>query len=78
MNDKEKSKRLYRVVAFLNREELDCLDEVSKDIYFKNGMNLPRTKLIKAIIDTFKDEQKEDMEEKIKKIIKINNGENDD
>lgn len=51
MKDK---KRQYKVVTFLSREELDFLDEVTKDIYFSKGINIPRTKLIEELINAFR------------------------
>ena len=51
----EHKKRLYRAVTFLNREELDFLDELLKDIYFSKGIKIPRAKLIEEIIEEFKD-----------------------
>jgi len=44
---------LHRVVTFLNREELDCLDNISKDILFSEGIKIPRSLLLKEIIDIF-------------------------
>ncbi len=52
MQDK---KLTYRVVTFLDRAELDYLDDLAKDMYFKYGINIPRTKLIEEIIDAFKE-----------------------
>ena len=56
-------KRRYRVVTFLSREELDFLDEVTKDIYFSKGVNIPRTKLIEELIEAFHDKDKKEVEE---------------
>ena len=56
-------KRHYRVVTFLDRGELDYLDELAKDMYFKHGINIPRTKLIEEIIDAFKDHTEEAIDE---------------
>ena len=41
----------FRVVTFLERQELDFLDNISKDILFSKGIKIPRTALIKSIID---------------------------
>ena len=59
----KKKKRRYRVVTFLSREELDFLDEVTKDIYFSKGVNIPRTKLIEELIEAFHDKDKKEVEE---------------
>jgi len=67
-NSKE---RQYRVVTFLNREDLDFLDSVAKDLYFSYGINMPRTKLIEEIIDAFKQKgNKESIEEELMKRFK--------
>jgi hypothetical protein len=62
----------YRVVTFLNREELDFLDDLVKDLYFEFGIKIPRAKLIEEIVEAFKNkglENKEDLErELIKKL----------
>ena len=48
-------KRLYRVITFLNRKELDFLDEMAKDLYFSQGIKIPRTKLIEIIVEMFRE-----------------------
>jgi hypothetical protein len=45
----------YRVVTFLKREELDFLDLLEKDIYFTQGIHIPRAKLIEEIIEAFRE-----------------------
>jgi len=63
--------RQYRVVTFLNREDLDFLDGLAKDLYFSYGINMPRTKLIEEIIDAFKQKgNKESIEEELLKRFK--------
>ena len=42
---------LYKVVAFLDRNEIDFLDQVTKDLFFTTGKKVPRSELIKEIID---------------------------
>lgn len=46
----------YKVISFLNRQELDFLDKLEKDVYFTYGIHIPRTKLIEEIIAAFQDE----------------------
>ena len=53
-------KRQFRVVTFLTREELDFLDEITKDIYFSKGINIPRTKLIEELINDFRGQDEND------------------
>jgi hypothetical protein len=50
----ENKEILFKVVAFIERDELDFLDQISKDIYFTNGKKIPRTELIKEIIHLMK------------------------
>ena len=66
----KKKKRYLRVVTFLNRGELDYLDELAKDMYFKYGISIPRTKLIEEIIDAFKDITQMNQEEIEQDLIK--------
>ena len=40
-----------RVVAFLNRNEVDYLDKVGKDALFSTGFKVSRTKLIAWLVD---------------------------
>jgi len=51
-----KKQRLYRVVSFLKREELDFLDKLTKDLFFCHGIRISRSKLIQAIIQAFSKE----------------------
>ena len=54
LKEKEVQNRQYRVITFLDREKLDFLDELEKDIFFSHGIHIPRTKLIEEIIQAFK------------------------
>ena len=66
MKNKENKNLNYRVVTFLEREELDFLDDLEKDIYFSHGIHIPRSKLIEEIIEAFKDkESKETIEQEL-------------
>ncbi len=70
---REEKKNQYRVITFLNREELDFLDELEKDIFFSHGIHIPRVKLIEEIIDVFKEKgslNKQQMEEELIKMYK--------
>ena len=72
----EEKKRHYRVVSFIERDELDFLDSLSKDIYFSYGINIPRTKLIQEIIEAFKENDqmsRREMEENLVKRFKQDN-----
>ena len=70
---KREKRRQYRVVSFLKRDELDFLDNLSKDIYFSYGINIPRTKLIEEIIEAFRSSEeisRTEMEEDLIKRFK--------
>jgi hypothetical protein len=44
---------LHRVVTFLDRRELDFLDRITKDILFSTGVKIPRSTILKELIDIF-------------------------
>ena len=48
-----KEQILHRVVTFLDRKELDFLDSITKDILFSKGIKVPRSTILKHIIDIF-------------------------
>ena len=50
----EKKDKLYRVVTFLDREELDFVDGLVKDIYFEYGIKIPRAKLLEEIVEALR------------------------
>jgi hypothetical protein len=41
---------LYKVVTFVNREELDFLDNLVKDMFFSKGRKIPRSQMAREII----------------------------
>lgn len=41
---------LYKVVTFVNREELDFLDNIVKDMFFSKGRKIPRSQMVREII----------------------------
>ncbi len=51
MHDNREHEKSSRVVAFLNRQEIDFLDKVGKDALFSTGTKLTRTRLIAWLID---------------------------
>jgi len=63
---------LYKVVAFLDRNELDFLDQVVKDLYFSTGKKVPRSELIKEIIHLSL--KSKDFENEVITDIKVNKG----
>jgi hypothetical protein len=70
----ENKEILYKVVAFLDRTELDFLDQVTKDLFFTTGKKVPRSELIKEIIDLSL--KSKDLKDEIITDIKINKGVN--
>jgi hypothetical protein len=65
---------LYKVVAFLDRNEIDFLDQVTKDLFFATGKKVPRSELIKEIIDLSL--KSKGLKDEIITDIKINKGVN--
>lgn len=68
----ENKEILYKVVAFLDRNEIDFLDQVTKDLFFSTGKKVPRSELIKEIIDLSL--KSKDLKDEIITDIKINKG----
>jgi len=66
-----------RVVAFLNRDEVDYLDKVGKDALFSTGLKVSRTKLIGWLVDFMQKlnitgegiKSEEDLEHKIVEVL---------
>jgi hypothetical protein len=52
-NAMKKNEILFKLVCFVNRDELDMLDNISKDIFFSTGRKMPRSQLLREIIKTF-------------------------
>ena len=46
--------RAHRVIASLNREQLDCLDKIGKDALFSSGVKLSRTEILSAMVNVLK------------------------
>ncbi|MDP1854176.1 MAG: hypothetical protein Q8L26_08270 [Candidatus Omnitrophota bacterium] len=61
----------YKVVTFLNREELDFVDSVAKDLYFGHGIKIPRAKLIEEIIQAFRYKETKDRQALEQELIKL-------
>lgn len=54
-NTTDKAELQQRVMAFLNREQVDFLDKIGKDALFSTGSKLSRVKLISALIDLIRE-----------------------
>ena len=55
MEEYNKKQILFKVVSFINREELDFLDKIIKDLYFVTGKKIARSHVIKEIVHVSKD-----------------------
>ena len=46
--------RAHRVIASLNREQVDYLDRLGKDAQFSSGFKLSRTQVLAAMVNALK------------------------
>lgn len=46
--------RAHRVIASLNREQVDFLDKIGKDALFSSGVKLSRTEILAAMVNVLK------------------------
>ena len=44
----------HRVIASLNREQVDYLDQLGKDAQFSSGIKLSRTQILAAMVNVLK------------------------
>lgn len=44
----------HRVIASLNREQVDYLDKLGKDAQFSSGLKLSRTQILAAMVNALK------------------------
>lgn len=44
----------HRVIAALNREQVDYLDKIGKDAQFSSGLKLSRTQILSAMVNALK------------------------
>ena len=44
-------RRSHRVIASLNREQVDFLDKIGKDAQFSSGVKLSRTQILAAMVN---------------------------
>lgn len=53
---KKNNAELYqRVIAFLNRQQVDFLDKIGKDALFSKGAKLSRVKIISCLVDLLRE-----------------------
>jgi hypothetical protein len=48
------SQHAHRVIASLNREQVDYLDRLGKDAQFSSGVKLSRTQILAAMVNVLK------------------------
>ena len=46
--------RAHRVIASLNRDQVDFLDKIGKDALFSSGTKLSRTQILAAMVNVLK------------------------
>ena len=46
--------RAHRVIASLNREQVDFLDKIGKDALFSAGVKLSRTQILAAMVNVLR------------------------
>ena len=46
--------RAHRVIASLNREQVDFLDKLGKDALFSSGVKLSRTQILAAMVNALR------------------------
>jgi len=71
--ERETRQITHRVIALLNREQVDFLDKLGKDALFTTGAKLSRTKIIYAMVNALRSlgvtgdgvRSKEEFEQKI-------------
>ena len=48
-------KKLHRVIATMNRAEIDYLDKIGKDSLFTKGVKLSRIKILRAMVEAMRE-----------------------
>ena len=49
-----RSRSSHRVIALLNREQVDYLDQLGKDAQFSSGTKLSRTQILAAMVNALR------------------------
>ncbi|OGW74964.1 MAG: hypothetical protein A2Z72_07545 [Omnitrophica bacterium RBG_13_46_9] len=68
---------LHRVIAIMNRDDIDYLDKIGKDSLFTTGIKLSRIKILRAMVEAMKElaidgkdiKNEEDLKNKILKRV---------
>lgn len=53
-NHDSSNSRSHRVIASLNRDQVDFLDKIGKDALFSAGVKLSRTEILSAMVNVLK------------------------
>ena len=53
-SDRPVSQPSHRVIASLNREQVDYLDKIGKDAQFSSGLKLSRNQILSAMVNVIK------------------------
>ena len=53
-NHDKSNSHAHRVIASLNREQVDYLDKIGKDAQFSSGTKLSRTQILAAMVNILK------------------------
>ncbi|OGX39307.1 MAG: hypothetical protein A3C53_02140 [Omnitrophica WOR_2 bacterium RIFCSPHIGHO2_02_FULL_68_15] len=53
-NHQSPSRSSHRVIALLNREQVDYLDQLGKDAQFSSGTKLSRTQILAAMVNALR------------------------
>ena len=52
---KMSDKKFHRVIAVMDREDIDYLDKIGKDSLFTTGVKLSRIKILRAMVEAMKE-----------------------
>jgi hypothetical protein len=53
-NNQSGNSHAHRVIASLNREQVDFLDKIGKDAQFSSGLKLSRTQILAAMVNALR------------------------
>lgn len=54
MSRRHEMSNAHRVIASLNREQVDYLDKIGKDAQFTSGIKLSRTQILAAMVNVLR------------------------
>ncbi len=53
-HNSSRNSHAHRVIASLNREQVDYLDKIGKDAQFSSGIKLSRTQIVAAMVNVLR------------------------